>query len=89
VVDSWIHFHPDLTLSVTDDSLSISDPAGTILAAIEPHPGVSVTLEAGLYFPGFGTKHTTHVLRLSAAGPLPLVLGYQIRKAVSVYDHAH
>jgi uncharacterized heparinase superfamily protein len=89
VVDSWIHFHPDLTLSATDDSLSISDPAGTILASIEPHPGVSVTLESGLYFPCFGSKHTNQVLRLSAAGPLPLLVSYRIRKAVSVYDHAH
>lgn len=86
VVDSWIHFHPDLTLNVTDDSLSISDPDGTVVAWIEPHSGVSVTPESGLYCPGFGTSHTNQVLRLSAAGHLPLVVSYRIRKAFLVYD---
>jgi hypothetical protein len=80
-VDSWIHLHPDWSAELNGGSIVVADRAGTVVAVIEPQPGVAVCIEAGHYFPYFGTKSPNQVVRLSVRGPLPIALGYSIRKA--------
>lgn len=80
-VDSWIHLHPDWSAEITGGMVVVADRAGTVVAMIAPQPGVAVCLEAGQYFPCFGTKLSNQVVRLSVRGPLPITLGYAIRKA--------
>jgi len=80
-VDSWIHLHPDWSAEIKGGSIVVADRAGTVIAVIDPQPGVAVCIEAGQYFPYFGTKLLKQVVRLSVRGPLPIALGYAIRKA--------
>lgn len=80
-VDSWVHLHPDLSAEITGGRVVVADRGGTLVAMIEPQPGVAVCVEAGQYFPCFGTKLSNQVIRFSVSGPLPITLGYAIRKA--------
>ena len=87
VVDSWIHLNPDLSARGAKDSLAIVDRTGAVVACIEPQHGVSLRLEDGQYFPRFGSRQATQVVRLTATGLLPITVGYRIRKAKPVSFH--
>lgn len=80
-VDSWIHLHPDWSAAIDGRKVLVADRAGKIVAVIEPQPGAAVYLEGGQYFPRFGTKLPSQVVRLSVRGPMPITIGYAIRKA--------
>lgn len=81
LAESWIHLHPDLVVESEGGTLRIRNDHGVTIAWIEPGAGLRVSLESGLYCPGFGIKQTNAVVRLSVEGRLPLTLDYRIRKA--------
>lgn len=78
LLESFVHFHPDLTIVIESGYASVLAEAGLPLARVEFLDNPEVELRDGEYYPAFGIARRNRVLVCRRRGPLPLTLGYRI-----------
>lgn len=79
LIESYIHLHPDFSVTVNHDVIAVSGLGGEIFADIQVGSG-HIRVERGWYFPEFGVKLENVLIVLWLDGELPLQLNYQIKK---------
>lgn len=79
LVESFIHLHPDFSVTVNHDVIAISTANKQAFAVIQVNNG-NIRVERGWYFPEFGVKMENVLIVLWLDGNLPLQLNYQIKK---------
>ncbi len=79
LVESYIHLHPDFSVTVNHDVIAISTPNKRVFAVIQVNSG-NIRVERGWYFPEFGVKMENVLIVLWLDNNLPLQLNYQIKK---------
>ncbi|MDO6461361.1 alginate lyase family protein [Granulosicoccaceae sp. 1_MG-2023] len=80
-LDSYIHFHPALTASLSADEVTLQDGQGRPVARLHITGPADVMLEPSVYHPRFGIEQANQRLHLHYRGPLPATLGYRITPA--------
>lgn len=78
--ESYIHLHPDYSIKKGKACIEILKKNGKSIGRLEVIGNASIRLEAGQYFPEFGSEYDNEVIVLSCSGALPLKFGYQISK---------
>lgn len=81
MVESFIHFHPDLNATIKENRIILADTQDVPVATIEVCDGVDIMLDKGWYFPEFGKKVNNIVVTIRESGNLPLRIQYKINKA--------
>lgn len=80
-VESFVHLHPDLSVTQTEKQILVSNQLGNPILRIELVGAGEVKMEQGWYFPEFGVEREQNVIAFTRTGPLPLSLAYRITKA--------
>ena len=77
-LDSFIHFHPKLSASLSGRVVTLRSEGGTVLASVNIAGPGDVMLEPAVYHPRFGIELQNRRLRIRYQGPLPATLSYRI-----------
>ena len=83
VVESFIHFHPDVTLQCPESGNIAMCVNGSLVASILVPIDHEYLIEPCIYCPEFGKRVPSQVLIIRQAGTLPLSLEYEIQCNVS------
>ncbi|MBK9305874.1 MAG: alginate lyase family protein [Nitrospira sp.] len=83
-MESFVHFHPDVTLVESGANCFTIERGGETIASIDALHPCQVAIEEGCYFPEFGLSRKNLVLAFACSGELPLQLSYRIQKTT---DH--
>ncbi len=81
LVESFIHFHPEINASVIQNKVILAEPNGAAIAALEVAGDADIMLEKGWYFPEFGRKMNNDTIIIRKSGTLPIMIQYKIKKA--------
>ena len=87
-MESFVHIHPDFTISKLGTSSIRIESYGKAIATIEAPNTCQVEIVQGCYFPEFGLSQKNRVLVFSCSGELPLQLSYRIQKTTDRYTKA-
>jgi uncharacterized heparinase superfamily protein len=80
LVESRLHFHPDLEVGLEDGMVAVVKASGRVLLTVTPGEGLVPLLEMGWYFPEFGVKRENAVMVLRREAELLVRLGYVLRR---------
>ena len=78
LVESRVHFHPDVSARRTEDGVRISAAGGRPVATLRPSSNVELSIARGPYFPRFGTAQERDVVVMTLEAPLPTTISYTI-----------
>jgi hypothetical protein len=80
LVESRLHFHPDLSVSSDAGVVTVAETSGRVLLTVTPGEGRAPVLERGWYCPVFGVERENAVMVLRREADLPVRLGYVLRR---------
>ena len=79
-IESYLHLHPDFEPHVVASFVEVKDRNGRAILMVEPSANVTVSIQAGFYFPEFGKEVPNNSIVMAYRGRVPVTLTYQITK---------
>jgi uncharacterized heparinase superfamily protein len=80
IASSFVHFHPDITLSPASDGAWQLIKNGAAVARLSVAKGSDAVESSSYYCPEFGSAIENACLEVRVSGDLPLEIGYEIVK---------